>query len=141
MEDPREDSDADEVWRIYILLTRVEAAFRARKSPLGERPIRRHKERRVEAHIFLCVPAYHLLISIGRTLLDQGVHTSRASAREILKTHQASTVVMPVVGGGQVRIRAASAPEPAHQEIYDPPRIAPEVLRRRIWLEPMEPVR
>jgi transposase len=137
----REDLDADEVWRIYILLTRVEAAFRALKSPLGERPIWHHKERRVEAHIFLCVLAYHLLISIEKTLLDQGVHTSWPSVREILKTHQVSTVVLPVVGGGEVRIRAASAPEPAHQEIYDQLRIAPQVIRRRTWVEQMEPVK
>jgi hypothetical protein len=27
----------DDIWRLYILLTRVEAAFRALKSPLMER--------------------------------------------------------------------------------------------------------
>jgi transposase len=49
---------------IYTLLTRAETAFRALKRPLVERPIHHHKEGRVEAHIFLCVLAYHLLISI-----------------------------------------------------------------------------
>ena len=33
---------ADEIWRTYILLTRVEAAFRSMKSPLMERPIFHH---------------------------------------------------------------------------------------------------
>ena len=33
----RQDLADDEVWRLYILLTRVEAAFRAMKSPLMER--------------------------------------------------------------------------------------------------------
>jgi transposase len=133
----REDLDADEVWRIYILLTRVEAAFRALKSPLGERPIWHHKERRVDAHIFLCVLAYHLLISIEKTLLDRGVHTSWASVRELLKTHQVSTVVLPVEGGGELRIRTASVPEPAHRDVYEKLGIAPEVTRRRSWIERM----
>src|SRR6516164_6361828 len=56
----RHDLTADEAWRIYMLLTRAEAAFRTLPSPLGERPIFHHKEARVEAHIFLCVLAYHL---------------------------------------------------------------------------------
>jgi transposase len=134
----RQDLEADEVWRIYILLTRVEAAFRALKSPLGERPIGHQKERRVEAHIFLCVLAYHLLVSIEKTLLDQGVHTSWASVREVLRTHQVSTVVLPAEGGMEVRIRTASVPEPAHREIYERLRIEPEVIRRRSWVERMK---
>jgi len=57
----RNDLSAEDIWRNYILLTRVEAAFRSLKSPLCERPIFHHLERRVETHIFLCVLAYHLL--------------------------------------------------------------------------------
>src|SRR6516164_651410 len=78
----RHDLTADEAWRIYMLLTRAEAAFRTLKSPLGERPIFHHKEARVEAHIFLGVLAYHLLVSIEKTLLDAGIHTSWAQVRK-----------------------------------------------------------
>src|SRR5436309_1469105 len=35
----RDAVSAEEAWRIYILLTRAEAAFRMLKSPLEERPI------------------------------------------------------------------------------------------------------
>ena len=38
-----------------------------------ERPIFHQLEHRVEAHIFLCVLAYHLLISIEKTLLDRAM--------------------------------------------------------------------
>ena len=41
------------------------------KSPLAERPIFHQVQRRVETHIFLCVLAYHLLVAIEKTLLDQ----------------------------------------------------------------------
>ncbi len=60
----RQDLSADEIWRTYILLTRVEAAFRAMKSSLAERPIFHQLENRVQTHIFLCVLAYHLLVAI-----------------------------------------------------------------------------
>jgi hypothetical protein len=50
-------ADRHELWRIYVLLTRAENAFRDMKSPLAERPIFHQLERRVESHIFLCVLA------------------------------------------------------------------------------------
>jgi transposase len=130
----RQDLTADEAWRIYTLLTRAEAAFRTLKSPLGERPIFHHKEERVEAHIFLCVLAYHLLISIEKTLLDADVHTSWATVRETLKTHQINTIVLPTDGGMVLRIRQGSTPEAAHREIYQKLAIASEIIRpRKTW--------
>jgi transposase len=136
----REDLSADEAWRIYILLTRAEAAFRALKSPLAERPIFHHKECRVEAHIFLCVLAYHLLSAIEKTLLDAGLHTSWATVREQLKTHQVNTIVLPTEGGMELRIRKATVPEPIHQELYKQLGIAPEIMRPQRSLAPAEEV-
>lgn len=136
----REDLSADEAWRIYILLTRAEAAFRALKSPLAERPIFHHKECRVEAHIFLCVLAYHLLTAIEKTLLDAGLHTSWATVREQLKTHQVNTIVLPTEGGMELRIRQATVPEPVHKELYKRLAIAPEIMRPLRSLAPAEEV-
>jgi transposase len=134
----REDLSAEEAWRIYILLTRAEAAFRALKSPLAERPIFHHKECRVEAHIFLCVLAYHLLIAIEKTLLDEGVHTSWATVREQLSTHQVNTIILPTHGGMELRIRKATTPEPVHRELYQKLGIACELMRQRRSLAPAE---
>src|SRR2546425_9105774 len=83
----RQDLSEEEIWRLYMLLTRVEAAFRAMKSPLMERPIFHHLEHRVQTHIFLCVLAYHLLVAIEKRFLDQGVHTSWATLRERSEEH------------------------------------------------------
>ena len=55
----RQDLSAEEVWRIYVSLTRAENAFHCMKSPPCERPIFHHLEHRVESQIFLCVLAYH----------------------------------------------------------------------------------
>ena len=68
----RPDLTDDEIWHLYILLTRVEAAFRALKSPLMERPIFHHREHRVQTHIFLCVLAYHLLVAIEKRCSTRG---------------------------------------------------------------------
>ena len=132
----REDLSAEEAWRIYTLLTRTEAAFRTLKSPLAERPIFHHKECRVEAHIFLCVLAYHLLIAIEKTLLDQGVHTSWATVREQLQTHQVNTIILPVQSGMELRIRKATTPEPLHRDLYQKLGIGCEVMRPRRTLAP-----
>ena len=114
----RTDMTDDEVWRTYMLLTRVENAFRDMKGPLMERPIFHQLQRRVETHIFLCVLAYHLLVCIEKKMLDAGVHTSWEALREQLSTHQVVTVVLPTPTGKTLRIRLGSTPEPAHQEIY-----------------------
>jgi transposase len=135
----RRDLSKEEIWRTYILLTCVESAFRAMKSPLMERPISHHLTHRVEAHIFLCVLAYHLLVSVEKTFLDQGLHTSWASLREQLASHRVVTVVLPTSDGQQIRIRKATAPEPEHKRIYQvlgiPETILEPVRSRRIVTE------
>ncbi len=108
----------DEIWRTYALLTRVENAFRAMKSPLCERPIFHRLEHRVETHIFLCLLAYHLLVAIEKTLLDKNIHTSWETVREALSTHQVVTVVLPTSDGDIIKFRRGTEPEPEHIEIY-----------------------
>jgi len=125
----RQDLSDEEIWRLYMLLTRVEAAFRAMKSPLMERPIFHHLEHRVQTHIFLCVLAYHLLVTIEKRCLDQGVHTSWATLREQLSTHHVVTVVLPSTNGQILRIRKPSTPEAIHREIYGTLQIPSEVMK------------
>ena len=125
----RKDLTADEIWRTYILLTRVEDAFRDMKSPLMERPIFHHLENRTQTHIFLCVLAYHLLAAIEHRFLQQGVHTSWWTLRQELSTHQVVTVVLPTTDGRVLRIRKATVPEPPHREIYATLAIPMEVMK------------
>jgi len=130
----RDDLSADDAWRIYSLLTRAEDAFRDMKTPLAERPIFHHLERRVETHIFLCVLAYHLLVAIEKTLLDQGQHTSWATVRDTLSTHQVCTIVLPTDTGDILRIRKASTPEPQHQQLYQLLHIRDQVMApKKTW--------
>mgnify|MGYP001813883803 CR=1 FL=1 len=125
----RRDLSADEAWRLYMTLTRAETAFRCMKSPLAERPIFHQLQRRVETHIFLCVLAYHLLVAIEKTLLDKGVHTSWATVRETLQTHQVATVVLPTDGDIVLKIRKGSTPEPHHIELYQLLDVPQQIIR------------
>jgi len=136
----RQDLSDEELWRLYMLLTRVEAAFRAMKSPLLERPIFHHREHRVQTHIFLCVLAYHLLVAIEKRFLDQGVHTSWATLREQLSTHHVLTVVLPSTNGRTLRIRKSSTPEAIHRELYRILQIPSEVMKLvKIWSATQSP--
>jgi len=132
----RQDLTADEIWRTYILLSRVEAAFRAMKSPLAERPIFHQLQHRTETHIFLCVLAYHLLVAIEKPFLDRGVHTSWWTLRQQLSTHQVVTVVLPTDNGKVLKIRNGTTPEPVQREIYSTLKIPIEVMKPiKTWEE------
>ena len=87
------------------------------EDPVAERPIFHHLEHRVETHIFLCVLAYHLLVAIETTLLNQSA-TSWATIPKTLSTHQVATIVLPTDRGNVLRIRKGMTPEPAHLELY-----------------------
>jgi len=125
----RQDLSAEEGWRIYASLTRAENAFRCMKSPLAERPIFHHLEHRVESHIFLCVLAYHLLVAIETTLLRQEIHTSWATVRDLLATHQIATIVLPTDQNGVLRIRRSATPEPDHRVLYEALGVPTEIIR------------
>ena len=125
----RQDLSADEGWRIYGSLTRAENAFRCMKSPLCERPIFHHLEHRVESHIFLCVLAYHLLVAIETTLLRQEIHTSWATVRDLLATHEIATIVLPTDQNGVLRIRRSATPEPDHRVLYEALGVPTEIIR------------
>ena len=125
----RQDLSAEEGWRIYASLTRAENAFRCMKSPLAERPIFHHLEHRVESHIFLCVLAYHLLVAIETTLLRQEIHTSWATVRDLLATHQIATIILPTDQNGVLRIRRGATPEPEHGVLYEALGVPMEIMR------------
>jgi transposase len=125
----RQDLSADEAWRIYLSLTRAENAFRCMKSPLSERPIFHQLEHRVESHIFLCVLAYHLLVAIETTLLRQEIHTSWATVRDVLATHEVATIVLPTDQDGVLRIRRSGTPEQNHRVLYEALGVPSEIIR------------
>lgn len=119
IETSHEDLSADTVWRLYTNLTKVEDAFRSLKTDLGFRPVHHQIARRTEAHLFISVLAYHLLISIEYQLQEQGDTRRWSTIKTILSTHQRSTVVITDEHDQIHSIRLSGTPETAHREIYD----------------------
>ena len=110
-------SDA-ELWRIYAMLTNLEAVFRSLKTDLGLRPVHHRIERRVEAHLFISVLAYYFVHTIRLQLKAQGIHHSWQTLRHTLATQVRITATLQRRDGGTVHIRKASRPEPQQQKLY-----------------------
>src|ERR1700724_3330925 len=60
--------DPAELWRFYIQLVEVEAAFKTLKDDLQLRPIYHQLEQRIEAHIFVAFLAYCLHVTLRARL-------------------------------------------------------------------------
>jgi transposase len=113
-------TDWDEVtlWGTYTMLTDLEAVFRSLKSELGLRPVYHHKTKRVDAHLFLSVLAYHLVHTVRLQLKAHGIHLSWESLRAQLDGQERITVVLHRDDGQIYHIRKASRPEPHQAAIY-----------------------
>ncbi len=114
----RLDLDQHEIWNLYMMLTRVENAFRDLKSHLGLRPNFHQLENRVDGHIFISILAYHLLHSIEYTLRQKGDHSRWATIKRLVSTHRYTTTQLPTVQGPVINIRKPGMPEGIHMDIY-----------------------
>lgn len=111
--------DEGALWRIYTMLTDLEAVFRCLKSELGLRPIYHHKTDRVSGHLFISVLAYHLVHTIRFQLKSCGIHLSWEGIRRELAGQDRVTVTLKRADGRTLHIRKATRPEPRQQVIYD----------------------
>jgi transposase len=114
----RKDLNDAEIWRMYVMLTRVEAAFRNLKTDLKLRPNFHQKKERVDGHVFITILAYHLLHSIECTLRANSCTSSWATVKRLVSTHTYSTIILPTTSGKVIHLRKPGQPEPIHQEIY-----------------------
>lgn len=109
---------AEELWRLYMRLTKAEDGFRSLKSDLKLRPNFHRTESRVDAHVFITILAYHLLRYIEHKLELAGDIRSWSTLKRIMQTHCYATMELPTSDGRLTRIRKPGAPEVAHWEIY-----------------------
>ncbi len=93
----------------YKQLLWVERAFRTLKSFLRVRPVYHFTERRIRAHIFLCVLGYLMENHLRQRLLQAGAPYSARAALEALEPLRVVTYDLP---GIPVPIRACTRPTP-----------------------------
>lgn len=114
----RTDLGDKELWSLYMMLNQIEESFRCLKSELGLRPVRHHKDPRMEAHLFISVLAYHLLAGIQRELRQKGISYRWETIRNRLSTQTRVTASLTNNKGERIHIRQTTDPEPFHFEIY-----------------------
>ena len=119
IETNRKDLESEEIWHLYMTLTKVEGAFRALKSDLGLRPIYHQLARRTAAHLFISVLAYHLYSAITLTLSEAGDTRSISTVLTQLKTHSRLTVMLTDKKAQVHHLRISSSPDPVQRKIYD----------------------
>ena len=113
----RQDLDAGQIWRLYTRLSQAEEGFCALKSDLGLRPNFHQKEKRVDAHIFITVLAYHVWKWIVHTLRQAGDLRDWATVKRVLQTHCYATVQLKTRAGKVCHIRKPGVAESRQAEI------------------------
>ena len=125
IETVHKDKSAEDIWTLYMTLTRVEEAFRCMKSDLGTRPVYHQIARRTKGHLFISVLAYHLLINIEHKMNKAGDSRRWSTIRDVLNTHQRSTVIITDKKQRVHHLRMSGLPESCHSEIYNILKIKP----------------
>jgi transposase len=101
---------ADDVWRTYMLLTRVEAAFRNLKTDLSIRPIFHHKENRGDAHVLFSVLAYALAVTIQLRHRQHGGTLTTAALLEALQPLGLAELSYRTSDGNRLAFERAAVP-------------------------------
>jgi hypothetical protein len=126
------DWSPEDLWRTYIQLTDVEAAFRIQKSELVIRPIWHQREDRVKAHILVCFLAYVLWKTLEQWQHRAGLGRSPRTILEELGRIQSTDIVLPTTDGREMRLRCVVRPDLAQARLLDRlGLVLPERLRIR----------
>src|SRR5271165_3565297 len=108
-----------DLWHTYMLLTRVEAAFRNLKTDLCLRPIFHHKEARADAHVLFAVLAYALSVTIQLRHRGHGGTATTAALLESLGRVELAELSFRTASGERLRFERASVPTAEQQALLD----------------------
>jgi len=107
------------VWEKYLLLTRVEQAFKELKSDLSIRPIHHQREPRIEAHLFVSFLAYCLFATLRNLLRPSATGLTSRSVIEAFSQMQMIDVHLPTTDGRVILLQRYTEPEPDIQLLLD----------------------
>ena len=130
IETNKEGLSQEEIWHLYVTLTRVEEAFRALKSDLGLRPVYHQLARRTSAHLFISVLAYHLYGAIAYELSTKSDSRRPSTILERLATHMRATVTLTDGERKVHHLRVSTTPDPDQRQIFDSLGISDPLPRR-----------
>ena len=118
------ETDPKVIWRRYIQLTDVEAAFRIAKDELEIRPIWHQKEDRVKGHILVCFLAYAVWKALEGWMHRSGLGDAPRTVLNELATIKSGDIVLPTQNSKgeeqpDIRLRCVTEPEPAQQVLLN----------------------
>ena len=113
------EMNPDVIWKRYVLLTQVEAAFKSLKSDLAVRPVYHQLEHRVEAHILVAFLAYCLMITLRQKLRCHAPGLTAGDALDKLSAIMMIDVRIPTADGRILEMRRYSQPELEQRIILD----------------------
>jgi transposase len=108
---------AADLWKKYMQLTEVEAAFRTLKSELAIRPLFHQLERRVKAHVLVAFLGYALLVTLKHLLKRGHSEYSPAQALKRLAEIHSVDIVLPTVEGREIWLRRIAKLDERQQRI------------------------
>jgi transposase len=108
---------AADLWHTYMLLTRVEAAFRHLKTDLSIRPIFHHKEKRGDAHVLFSVLAYALAVTLQLRHRRHGGTLTTAALLEALQPLALAELSYHTSDGHRLAFERAAVPSAEQQAI------------------------
>jgi transposase len=130
IETNKEGLSKEEIWHLYMTLTRVEEAFRALKCDLGLRPLYHQLARRTCAHLFISVLAYHLYGAIAYELTTKTDTRRPSTILARLATHVRATVTLTDKERKVHHLRVSTTPDPEQRQIFDSLGISDPLPRR-----------
>lgn len=98
-------------WEFYLLLTRVEQAFKDLKGTLSIRPIWHQLEERIEAHIFVSFLAYCLHTTLRNLARGRAAGLTSEAILKKLSNIQMIDVHLPTTDGRHVVLSRYTQPE------------------------------
>lgn len=110
---------AADLWQTYMLLTRVEAAFRHLKTDLSIRPIFHHKEKRGDAHVLFSVLAYALAVTLQLRHRQHGGTLTTAALLEALQPLGLAELSYRTSDGHRLAFERAAVPSAEQQTILE----------------------
>jgi transposase len=128
--------EPEKLWRFYIQLTQVEAAFKDLKDDLSLRPIFHSLERRIEAHIFVSFLAYCLHVSLRACLKPLAPGLTPRSLLEKFAAMQMLDVHFPTTDRRELVFSRYTQPEKDHKMLLAqlgwelPPQSPPRISQK-----------
>jgi transposase len=108
---------AADLWKKYMQLTEVEAAFRTLKSELAIRPLFHQLEKRVKAHVLVAFLGYALLVTLKHLLKRASSEDSPAKVLKRLSEVYSVDIVLPTIEGREIWLRRISKLDEEQQKI------------------------